>query len=184
MSILRLFEFELSEVAVIKLHLKFLTIRKQRRRSRTHTRFRERRMRKRATKSFPVRCFPLPRLSIGHRGWGEVGEVDYSPRETTRTANKGPRARYIMSSRTHKKTRLRNSNDIMFAPLFSRRKGAAVDPGGREKGGCWKRKRESATATRTRKEGGRVGGIEGKTRRQPGRLQDEEGAESSNVTGG
>lgn len=163
--ILRSFEFELSEIAVIKLHLKFLTIRKQRRRSRTHTRFRERRIRKRAAKSFPVRCFPLPRLSIEDRG--REGKVDYSPRETTRTANKGPRARYIMSSRTHKKTRLRNSNDIMFAPLFSRRKGATVDPGETERVGRWKKKRVSPTATRTR--GGRVGGIEGKTRRQPGR---------------
>lgn len=113
------FKFELLEATVIKLCLKFLTICKQRRRSRAQTRFRERRMRKRATKTFPVRCFPL-RPSI-------EGEVDYSPRETTRMANKGPRARYIMSSRTHKKTRLRNSNDIMFAPLFSWRKEAAAN---------------------------------------------------------
>lgn len=55
------------------------------------------------------------------------------PRETTRIANKGPQARYIMFSRTHKKTGLRNSNDIMFAPLFSRRK-EAVDQERKEVG--------------------------------------------------
>lgn len=46
-----------------------------------------------------------------------------------------------MSSRTHKKTGLRNSNDIMFAPLFSRRKGATVDAGEKERVGRGKEDR-------------------------------------------
>lgn len=89
-------------------------------------------------KVFQVGHFPHF-ASIGGESWL------YSPRETTRMANKGPRARYIMSSRTHKKTRLRNSNDIMFAPLFSQSKGIAGKrerrQEGRKEGRVEKRKR-------------------------------------------
>lgn len=81
----------------------------------------------RATKSFPV---SLSRPSTaGGRGKGKESRL-HLPRETTRMANKGPQARYIMFSRTHKKTGLRNSNDIMFAPrAFLPAKGSR---GGRE----------------------------------------------------
>lgn len=132
-----------------------------------------------ATESFPVRR-PRPRSNV-------ATGVDYSPRETTRMANKGPRARYIMSSRTHKKTGLRNSNDIMFAPLFSRRSSHDGRPGRRrrkaaqgedveevkrkeEKGGGGKGERIGFREARTQRGRGRVGGIGGKrARRQPGR---------------
>lgn len=74
-------------------------------------------------------------------------------------ANKGRRARYIMSSRTHKKTRLRNSNDIMFAPLFSRRKSHG---GPREEEGNRGGRKGSASATGTQRGvGDGVGGMEG-----------------------
>lgn len=100
-------------------------------------------------KVFQVGHFPhFP--SIGGEGWL------YSPRETTRMANKGPRARYIMSFRTHKKTRLRNSNDIMFAPLFSQSKGITEKrerrKEGRKEGRVEKRKRIKLPATRRESE--------------------------------
>lgn len=61
-------------------------------------------------------------------------------------------------------------------------------PGEKEPRWTQERKREEDVGrgkeNRPLRLGGRVGGIEGKTRRQPGRSQDEEGAESSDVTGG
>lgn len=135
-------------------------------------------MRKRATKSFPVRCFPLPRLSIedGKR----KGE------STTRLEKQRERQTKDLRLGTLCPLELIRKRDFEIVMILCLRRFSAGEKKPREserkreRGKCWTRKRESATVRRGRKEGGN----EGKTRRQPGRLQDEEGAESSDVTGG
>lgn len=69
----------------------------------------------------------------------------------------------------------------MFAPLFCRRKEVAVNAEEREK----EREENVGLGKENRPlRGHKKGGIEGKTRRQPRRSQDEEGVESCDVTGG
>lgn len=115
----------------------------------------------RATKSFPV---SLSHPSIEWVEEGRKGDsTTLAPRETTRMANKGPQARYIMFSRTHKKTGLRNSNDIMFAPrAFLPAKGSRGGQEERKEVGGMRERGPAATRMR----GGREevgGGVEGET---------------------
>lgn len=121
----------------------------------------------RATKSFPV---SLSRSSIagGREREGRESRL-HLLRETTRMANKRPQARYIMFSRTHKKTGLRNSNDIMFAPrAFLPAKGSR---GGREERKEVGEMRERGDQLRREREDEekRSEGLKGRPRRQPGR---------------